>query len=298
MELHEGDTFTFKVFARRNFESNPASAFFILEGPNGGKFMLPDEPYHAYGIEIGQKIRCRIDKISCSGKIYIEPENPFYMVGKTYLFSVLKIQRNILPNAEEAVVAFVLDKFGNTIEVIIDESVTANCSIACLVTRIKKGLLYLEFTGDKHFSYQFEENTWYDFLITGEYLHSNGDNNLILKSINNGTQHFIPIEDYKHYGLKVGQTISALVMRSSKKGNYYIEPKNPRYILGEKYLFEIVEISKFTRQEDNADIAIVSVVDLLQKKTSFIWKKCNLPTIGETIECKVVGFRKGKLVLQ
>jgi len=163
MKLHEGDTFTFKVFAKRNFEPNPTSAFFILEGPNGGKFLLPCEPYHAYGIEIGQKIRCRIDKISCSGKIYIEPENPVYMVGKTYLFSVLKIQRNILQNAEVAVVAFVLDKIGNTVEVIVDKSVTANSSITCLVTRIKKGHLYLEFTGEKPSFYQFEENTWSDF---------------------------------------------------------------------------------------------------------------------------------------
>ncbi|HUX54753.1 MAG TPA: hypothetical protein VMV56_10085 [Williamwhitmania sp.] len=297
MALLEGETFLFNVLALKRIDPDSEQSFFVLEGPNGGKFLLPSHPYSAYGIKVGGKIACKIDKISCSGKIYLEPENPFYKVGNTYSFEVVKVETCSLQNGEKAEVAIVLDKFGDTTGVNISKSIRSPKTITCLVIGIKKGQLYLEFGEDAADGANLEAGKWYDFQISGEYLHSDGKKNLILVSVSNGSRHFILANDYEHYGLMVGQTISALVTRKGRNGYYYLEPKHPQYIIGNKYFFEIVDVTQFTRQEDNAEIVLVTVIDWLQKKASFLWSDENLPLVGEKIQCQVIGLRKGKLIL-
>lgn len=209
MALLEGETFLFNVLALKRIELDSEQSFFVLEGPNGGKFLLPSHPYSGYGINVGGKIACKIDKISCSGKIYLEPENPFYKVGNTYSFEVVKVETCSLQNGERAEVAIVLDKLGNTIHVCVSKSIISHKSITCLVKGIKKGQLYLEFGDDEANGANLEAGKWYDFYIVGDYFHSAGNKNLILESVSNGSRHYILAKDYEHYGLVVGQTISA-----------------------------------------------------------------------------------------
>ena len=45
--------------------------------------------YKHYGIEPGNKINCRIDKINCTGKIFLEPEHPNLINGNRYDFMIL-----------------------------------------------------------------------------------------------------------------------------------------------------------------------------------------------------------------
>jgi len=46
--------------------------------------------YQNYGIKPGNLLHCRIDKINCSGRVFLEPEHPFYQVGKQYVFKVFE----------------------------------------------------------------------------------------------------------------------------------------------------------------------------------------------------------------
>ena len=56
-------------------------------------------------------------------------------------------------------------------------------------------------------------------------------------------------------------------------------------------------MTQFTRQEDNTDIVLVTVIDRLQKKASFMWSDEKLPQVREKIQCQVIGLRKGKLIV-
>jgi len=62
--------------------------YFILEDPDGMKHFLEEEPYQHYHLKTGSYIRCRVDKINCTGRVFLEPEHPYYKTGAIYHFRI------------------------------------------------------------------------------------------------------------------------------------------------------------------------------------------------------------------
>ncbi len=297
MTLSEGETYVFTVLALKSIEEGSDQQFFLLEGPYGGKFLLPSLPYRSYGIQIGSHVACRIDKINCSGKIFLEPENPYYKEGNTYLFDVIRVESCALQNGEMAKSALVKDIMGNNHDVIIGDSDLSKKKIYCRINRIKKGKLHLAVAeSDESRPNNLTENRWYTFRIEGEHTLFSGKRNLILKAPD-GSLHYIAAEDYMHYHLQIGQTVEALVMKRRWNSHYYLEPRHPVYTIGKNYDFEVIAVEQYTRQEDFAEIKIVTVLDTLQKKASLMWQNETLPVVGAKIYCKVIGLKKGRLVI-
>jgi len=139
----EGEWHWFRVIKELQIPGD--ETYYLLESVSGNRLLLPANYYHNYGIKPGNILHCRIDKINCSGKIFLEPEHPYYKVGKHYEF-------------------IVFDKFkkaerkGRTIEYLRliganDESLTAICNeelpnhfpvtIMAKLSRIKKGVLII-----------------------------------------------------------------------------------------------------------------------------------------------------------
>jgi hypothetical protein len=117
--------------------------YFVLEDINGLKHFLPAENFQGYGMKPGEEISCRIDKINCTGRIYLEPRHPYYTEGEIYDFEIVKFSNSV--NDSKVVVQEI---GGNHLEIMLkgrmeDDFKTKNRA-RCRVNSIKKGILILE----------------------------------------------------------------------------------------------------------------------------------------------------------
>lgn len=139
--LIEGNWYPFRITNLLQLQDD--SWYYVMLDINGLKHFMPVEYYAKYGLNIGDEIKCKIDRINCTGRIFLEPQHPFYNEGENYLFEVHKV----LVQAGENIL-IVKEKFEHFIEISISESVTneifnkknVNCRVIC----ITKGILNLE----------------------------------------------------------------------------------------------------------------------------------------------------------
>ncbi|MGC8865749.1 MAG: hypothetical protein ACP5O2_08520 [Bacteroidales bacterium] len=80
MEPGFRDTFTF--MGVQTFPDG--NRYLILEDAQGYRFFQDYKPYANYGLKAGTKITCRVDKINCNGKIFLEPAHPWFEEGNFY----------------------------------------------------------------------------------------------------------------------------------------------------------------------------------------------------------------------
>ena len=117
--------------------------FMIFESRMKNKYLIPLKYYTSYHFEKGQKIKGWVDKINCTGRIFIEPYHPHYNVNQVYNFEV--IRKEINPDKPTEQFIIVKDFFGNEVkiknDVFFKNEIPAN--IACRVDKIKKGKIYL-----------------------------------------------------------------------------------------------------------------------------------------------------------
>ncbi len=90
--MNEGDVFEVKII--REVEWSPAERYWLLQTPAGEKMMLDFEPYVHYGLAAGNTIDVKVDKINCSGKVFLEPFHPLYKAGETAVFKLIAILEN------------------------------------------------------------------------------------------------------------------------------------------------------------------------------------------------------------
>jgi len=86
--LTEGESYLFLIHNKVILPAEDQEAF-ILIGPNNKKHLMNASYYTLYHFSIGQTIKCTVDKINCSGQIFLEPEHPYYQSGEVYNFLVL-----------------------------------------------------------------------------------------------------------------------------------------------------------------------------------------------------------------
>ncbi|OFX49994.1 MAG: hypothetical protein A2046_01765 [Bacteroidetes bacterium GWA2_30_7] len=81
-------TYEFNLIDEIDFFSN--EKYYILCDPFNRKHLLNSNIYLEYNYKIGDKILCKVDKINCQGRVYIEPEHPIYKIGNYYDFKFLR----------------------------------------------------------------------------------------------------------------------------------------------------------------------------------------------------------------
>jgi hypothetical protein len=86
-KFSEGEWHQFLVV--KKLEIPEEKSYYLLESKMGNRLLMTAEHYENYGIKAGDTLNCHVDKINCSGKIYLEPENPYYKVGQIHQFEVL-----------------------------------------------------------------------------------------------------------------------------------------------------------------------------------------------------------------
>ncbi len=125
--------------------------YFLMRHGHGYNHLIPAGYYTHYGLYPGKRIRCHLDRINCLGRLFFEPENPFYSPGKIYPFRFVSLEKFNSPDMGETHTATVRDHFGmkwQTFPFRMKLPRKLPEIINCEVTRIKKGRLYLKVTGN------------------------------------------------------------------------------------------------------------------------------------------------------
>jgi hypothetical protein len=296
-KFKEGETHLFTI---NGFTEIPGTdeSFYILKNQLGGKHLLKSVHYKHYNLKVDQEINCKIDKINCSGKIYLEPENPIYKVGETYVFDFIKFIDHINSVGEKEKAAVLKDQFG--IEVVC--SLPKDCelsdnikSLQCQILRIKKGILYLALP-DKAFENDLVIGEKYWFNVTEiKQLEENTDYYILKDHSDNS--YSLKYDMYKHYDFKIGQKVECTVTKYNIDGHLKIEPTHPHYKVGEIYSFEYLETKHELDPLGNEEHVVI-VLDVYGVETKVRSRDITADRKFEkTIQCKVDGIRKGKAIL-
>ncbi len=121
--------------------------YFLMRDEHGYNHLVPSVYYSNYNLYPGKGVWCRLDRINCLGRLFFEPEHPFYKQGRTYQFTLLSVERVQPQNGGEAWTAIVSDIFGQKWQTMPFKGAMPGeqpPKINCLVKRIKKAHLYLE----------------------------------------------------------------------------------------------------------------------------------------------------------
>jgi hypothetical protein len=143
--LTQGKTYKFKIAKETVLPDG--ENHFVLMASDKSRHLLPFKLYGNYSFKVGQTIKCRIDKINCTGRIFLEPEHPLYKEKETYLMHYVRIE-NIMTSKKIKKAAYILkDDTGKEYHCIpADNSINQNLSniIRISLLRIKKGIFYIE----------------------------------------------------------------------------------------------------------------------------------------------------------
>lgn len=137
-KLIEGETYPFQFI--RIVPLSDKMNYMLMEDPYGIRHLVPYEYYIQYDLKTGSTVNCRIDKINCTGRVFLEPEHPFYKTGSRFYFEIVRFveadKKNMLP------VFVVKDVFGNEIFVETEKKILnkqEKGQLCCLIKGFKKG---------------------------------------------------------------------------------------------------------------------------------------------------------------
>lgn len=232
IKLTEGQFYTFTVTGRIVLPDQ--SEQFVLVDPNGIKHLIDAEPYDRYSLLRRKEIRCRVDKINCSGKIYLEPEHPVYKIGQPYAFEFVGLDKG----KKLAVCTDALGYFTTLPMDHVPASLKAGDKIECTVLRIKRGRVYIsrDKAVENYDGYIPGED--YSFTISGEVKRWEKYDLYIITDEHTGRTFKLRKKFYRKYGLKKGAVI--LCTLKQVDNHFYFEPQHPEYKVGRDYMFDIL----------------------------------------------------------
>lgn len=135
--LEEGKYYSFRYIKLVTLEDH--KEYMILEDPYGIRHTVYHAYYSAYSLQIMSYIMCKVEKINCTGRVYLEPQHPVYYTGEKYLFSVYSVLE-----ADEGLIVSLLDCFNNMVRMSVNEDyaglVNERKQILARIVNIKKGI--------------------------------------------------------------------------------------------------------------------------------------------------------------
>lgn len=297
--LTEGRHYPFRIVKSVNFGQD---AFFVMQDPLGYKVLMPRHFYTHYGFEDGQTIECRVDKINCNGRMFLEPVHPFYKEGEEYPFPIVDygIRINILDEHETFVK--VEDIFKQQWEVRLyksADSIHESNTLNCILERIKKGRLFLTAANDTPRDGGLKIGETYNFIIVDERINRADNTACFVLKDKNGKKHILRKKYYAHYGLKKGMEIKCRVDKFTSEGFFFLEPENPWYKTGEIYEFKIREINKLHFSDGSIqDVLVVEDPYGEDVKIFIDSKKLEKLSGEEKVKCRLNRVRKSRLELE
>ncbi len=301
LRYSEGQSYAFRISKIIRIPDS-GEKHLVLIGPDQKKFLLKACYFDHYELKIGDTINCSVDKINCSGQIFLEPEHPHYRIGQHYDFLLMRIKKETNIWCSQSYTAWVRDVHHLEWPCYIDQpdSYMPRLShLSCRVERIRKAQIYLSLPGTKGAQMKLLRNTIYNFKLS-EIREFKSEVYYILKDPY-GKYHQLLKKYYEHFNYSLGQLIQAKVVELNADGTYIIEPLNPYYSIEEVYSFKFLKFEKNATDAYNSHIGSIWVIDhygqaIKTKPNNWQIEATNYQP--EHIVCKVVKFKKGKLVLE
>ena len=296
IKIKQGKSYPFKISGLIVLPNG--NECFILIDPNKVKHLLETKHYLNYKLKPGQTINCRIDKINCTGKIFIEPEHPYYKLGEIYKFPLVRIDRNENLSDSNKIFIIFTDVFKNEIKMLLNElpgEFNKSDLYKFRVKKIKQGKLYISSTNNDEDYSGFKEGKEYKFKISQFRNYPNRDSSIILTD-SGGKTYEIRSKFYTDYNLKPGQTIYCTLIKDN--GESYLEPRHPKYSLSRQYDFEII-------RQDFIDDYPEGKIKVYVLKNDFGMEVYipvdNVPAdkikLGK-IKCRILSIKKSRLYLE
>lgn len=290
MRLEEGKYYTFtnvKSIVLPGGELN-----MILAGPDGKKYLLPVERYAGYNLGTKAEIRCKIDKINCSGKVFLEPEHPYYREGESYFFIISGGPGPDNGSGDDNHVE-VSDSQGGVFRVpasLLKGNSSAGSRVRLRVERISKGKIFFAPPETRDDLEYLEEGRTYRFRVDRIISGTDYETYYVVIDIN-GREHLLNTRYYSHYGFNPGSEFTGRVIRFGHDRGKTIEPDNPWYVPGE--LIEVTVGSSVA--SETGEGFVTEVFDVNGFSHSLL-----LDTVPETevIRCRIVKLKKGRPVLE
>jgi len=142
--LKEGETYLFKIYKKMVFPDG--EEYYLLESPFKSKHLLLLKMYFNYHFKLNENVNCKIDRINCSSRIFLEPEHPIYKINGIYEMNFVRFDciTNSKGFKKDAII--IQDKFdAEYFCVVEDDSYKYNdlSVIKYKLMRIKKGIFYI-----------------------------------------------------------------------------------------------------------------------------------------------------------
>ncbi|MBT4400345.1 MAG: hypothetical protein HN936_18470 [Bacteroidetes bacterium] len=299
--LEEGQSYRFNI---KKLIDIPGSGekHFILVGPDKKKYLLNSSYYDHYPLRVGMTINCQVDKINCTGRIFIEPEHPYYALGDRYDFLLIKIteEKNIWN--EPSYTAWVRDLHRKEWACPIDKPdlfQPGMSYLSCRVERIKKAQLLLSLPSIRGVQVRLRHNTVYDFTLR-EVREFHNTLYYVLEDPY-GSYHILEKRFYEHFNYSKGQFIQARIIDMKPDGTYLLEPLNPYYRIGEVYMFKFMRLEQVVAGDFEGRKATIWVKDYFSQAIKLAakdWQINKQDSNPKHIPCKVIKFKKGSVVLE
>lgn len=250
--VEEGKEYRFRIEKETITPDN--KNYWVLSGPGEKRFLIPVKYYRGYGFEPGREIICRIDRINCSGQVFLEPKHPFYEEGRKYPFKVIssvQIKDETGTSGLSVVVKDLLDSLITIDWKVKDEVPLPGQEIALRIERIYKGKPVFAAKGKAGEFRGFRTGKYYDFTLLRTRKGPDGELYYIVTDPK-GEIHTVPVKYYEHYNLKQGTVFRGRIVKYSSDGKRIIEPKSPFYIQGAFIRLEVLKAHTDTDAGENA----------------------------------------------
>ncbi len=293
--LEEGKYYPFRISG--SVVLPDGAECFVLTDVNGVKHLLYKSHYLYYGLELNSEVRCRIDKINCTGKIFIEPEHPFYKLGVAYdfVFDRFLEQDNGYGVAERLAVL----RNGHAQDIYmpadeIDRPLTPGEMLRAMVERIKKGRVYLSMGGSVNDYTGLEAGKRYHFRL--DHIRNEGGRYATYVLLaDNGREFRIRKKFYEKYGFKNGDLITCELVETDHQ--VFLEPVHPYFEVGFNYEFNILGETLVDEYPSGKAAALRLEnrfgKDILVRRQDVDPRRIH----GNTLKCAVTAIKKSQVFL-
>ncbi|MCI0522417.1 MAG: hypothetical protein L0Y37_02065 [Bacteroidales bacterium] len=290
MRLEEGRYYIFTKV--KNIVLPGGEVNLMLTGPDGKKYLLPLERYNDYNLETKTEIECKVDKINCSGKVFLEPEHPYYREGESYFFTLTGTTAAGTNSGGDHIVE-VSDFRGGLFNVsasLLKENIFPGSRVKLRVERISKGKIIFAPPVKRDDLDTLEEGRSYRFRVDRTIFGTDYETYYVVIDLN-GKEHLLNTRYYSHYGLTPGGEFTGRVIRYSHGRGRSIEPDNPWYLPG-----QIIEVTVGSSvASETGDGFITEVFDGNGFSHSLLLESIPLMDV---LRCRVVKLKKGRPVLE
>ncbi len=277
-------------------------SYFVMQDPLGYKVLMPAGFYRRYGFEPGQEIKCRVDRINCDGRMFLEPMHPYYSEGEVYSFDRIGEGRQKSITGDDENFLLVRDVLGYEWKVRVDSLNDLHKNqqnVQCRLDRIKKGRLYLSLENEPSRTGTLQTGSSCIFLIADEKINPSDGLKYFILEAPDRSRHVLKKKYYVHYGFKKGQHIRCRIDKFTGEGYFILEPENPWYKEDETYAFNPLEIHKLNFSDGTIQDVLVLEDPHGELIKQFIEpEQVELLKNRETVYCRVLRIKKSRIEVE